>query len=130
MAAGSDFVRNRAQWLWGQRKSECVQAAQSESDLRPYAEMPPSRDGAAHNSFGDCGARGPIQGVCYLDEALALDARNQRSLIETAAEFGFSLIFASPAPLTTVRYCVPIHHRHGSSQISRLSWQVIEPLEA
>ena len=74
--------------------------------------------------------RRPIQGVCYLDEALALDARNQRSLIETAAEFGFSLIFASPAPLTTVRYCVPIHHRHGSSQISRLSWQVIEPLEA
>ncbi|OWJ95916.1 hypothetical protein B6S59_08285 [Pseudomonas sp. A46] len=74
--------------------------------------------------------RRPIQGVCYLDEALALDARNQRSLIDTAAEFGFSLIFASPAPLTTVRYCVPIHHRHGSNQISRFSWQVIEPLEA
>ena len=35
-------------------------------------------------------------------EPLALDARNQRSLIDTAAEFGFSLIFASPAPLTTV----------------------------
>ncbi len=74
--------------------------------------------------------RRPIQGVCYLDEALALDARNQRSLIDTAAEFGFSLIFASPAPLTTVRYCVPIHHRHGSSQISRFSWQIIEPVEA
>ncbi len=74
--------------------------------------------------------RRPIQGVCYLDEALALDARNQRSLIETAAEFGFSLIFASPAPLTTVRYCVPIHHRQGSNQISRLSWQILEPLEA
>lgn len=71
-----------------------------------------------------------IQGVCYLDEALALDARNQRSLIETAAEFGFSLIFASPAPLTTVRYCVPIHHHNGSNQISRFSWQIIEPLEA
>ncbi len=74
--------------------------------------------------------RRPIQGVCYLDEALALDARNQRSLIETAAEFGFSLIFASPAPLTTARYCVPIQHRDGSNQISRLSWQIIEPLEA
>ena len=74
--------------------------------------------------------RRPIQGVCYLDEALALDARNQRSLIETAAEFGFSLIFASPAPLTTVRYCVPIHHRQGGNQISRLSWQILEPLEA
>lgn len=74
--------------------------------------------------------RRPIQGICYLDEALALDARNQRSLIDTAAEFGFSLIFASPAPLTTVRYCVPIHTRNGSNQISRHSWQIIEPLEA
>ena len=74
--------------------------------------------------------RRPIQGICYLDEALALDARNQRSLIDTAAEFGFSLIFASPAPLTTVRYCVPIHHRQGSNQISRFSWQIIEPVEA
>ncbi len=73
--------------------------------------------------------RRPIQGLCYLDEALALDARNQRSLIETAAEFGFSLIFASPAPLTTVRYCVPIHHREGRNQISRFSWQIIEPME-
>lgn len=73
--------------------------------------------------------RRPIQGICYLDEALALDARNQRSLIETAAEFGFSLIFASPAPLTTVRYCVPIHHRQGSNQISRFSWQIIESAE-
>jgi len=73
--------------------------------------------------------RRPIQGVCYLDEALALDARNQRSLIETAAEFGFSLIFASPAPLTTVRYCVPIHQRQGHSLISRHSWQVLEPLK-
>jgi hypothetical protein len=74
--------------------------------------------------------RRPIQGICYLDEALALDARNQRSLIDTAAEFGFSLIFASPAPLTTVRYCVPIHQRRGSNQISRFSWQIIEPVEA
>jgi hypothetical protein len=74
--------------------------------------------------------RRPIQGICYLDEALALDARNQRSLIETAAEFGFSLIFASPAPLTTVRYCVPIHHRQGRNQISRFSWQIIEPVAA
>jgi len=74
--------------------------------------------------------RRPIQGVCYLDEALALDARNQRSLIDTAAEFGYSLIFASPAPLTTARYCVPIHHRNGSNQISRFSWQIIEPMDA
>lgn len=73
--------------------------------------------------------RRPIQGVCYLDEALSLDARNQRSLIDTAAEFGFSLIFASPAPLTTVRYCVPIHQHQGGNQISRFSWQIIETLE-
>jgi len=74
--------------------------------------------------------RRPIQGVCYLDEALALDAHNQRSLIEAAAEFGFSLIFASPAPLTTVRYCVPIRQRQGSNYISDRSKQTLEPLEA
>ena len=38
-----------------------------------------------------------VQAVCYLDEALALDARNQKSLIDTAADFGFALIFASPS---------------------------------
>ena len=53
VAAGSDFVRNLAQWLWGQRKGECVQAAQSESDLRPHAELPPSRHGAMRISVGD-----------------------------------------------------------------------------
>lgn len=73
--------------------------------------------------------RRPIQGICYLDEALALDARNQRSLIDTAADFGFSLIFASPAPLVTARYIVPIQHHDGHNQISRLNWQIIEPLE-
>ena len=73
--------------------------------------------------------RRPIQGICYLDEALALDARNQRSLIDTAADFGFSLIFASPAPLVTARYIAPIQHHDGHNQISRLSWQIIEPLE-
>ena len=73
--------------------------------------------------------RFPMQGICYLDEALALDARNQRSLIDTAAEFGFNLIFASPAPLTTARYCVPIQQHQGRNHISRLSWQIIEPLD-
>lgn len=74
--------------------------------------------------------RRPVQGVCYLDEALALDAKNQRSLIETASEFGFSLIFASPAPLTTARYCVPIVQREGMNLIGRSGWQVLEQLEA
>ena len=73
--------------------------------------------------------RHDVQAVCYLDEASALDQRNQRSLIETAEDFGFALIFASPAPLITARYCVPITSRNGSNLISRRSWQVIEALE-
>ncbi|MBR9830380.1 MAG: hypothetical protein GYB41_17390, partial [Oceanospirillales bacterium] len=71
-----------------------------------------------------------LHAICYLDEALALDGRNQASLITTAHEFGFALIFASPAPLTTVRYCVPIHHHQGANHISRDSWQILEPLDA
>lgn len=74
--------------------------------------------------------RYPIQAVCYLDEASALDQKNQRSLIETASDFGFALIFASPAPLITARYCVPITNSGGVNTISRRNWQVIEPLEA
>ena len=70
-----------------------------------------------------------VQTVCYLDEALSLDARNQKNLIDIAAEFGFTLIFASPAPLTTARYCVPITYREGKSHISRKSWQIFEPIE-
>lgn len=66
-----------------------------------------------------------VQTICYLDEALALDARNQRSLIETAKHFGFSLIFASPSPLATARYCVPIYHTNGQNHISRQGWQIL-----
>ncbi|MDL2357703.1 MAG: hypothetical protein QFF03_20810 [Pseudomonadota bacterium] len=69
-----------------------------------------------------------VQAVCYLDEASALDQRNQRSLIETADDFGFALIFASPAPLVTARYCVPISSQGGYNHISRQHWQVLEPL--
>ncbi|MCA6063766.1 hypothetical protein [Thalassolituus marinus] len=69
-----------------------------------------------------------VKAICYLDEALALDTRNQASLIETAAEFGFSLIFASPSPLTTARYCVPISQHQGRNHISRESWHILEPL--
>jgi len=39
------------------------------------------------------------------------------------------LIFASPAPLTTARYCVPILNRDGKNHISRQSWQILESLE-
>lgn len=73
--------------------------------------------------------RHDVQAVCYLDEASALDQRNQRSLIGTAAEFGFALIFASPAPLITARYCVPIASHTGHNLISRQAWQIIEPLD-
>lgn len=73
--------------------------------------------------------RHDVQAVCYLDEASALDQRNQRSLIETAEDFGFALIFASPAPLITARYCVPITSRRGHNLISRQSWQIIEALD-
>jgi hypothetical protein len=70
-----------------------------------------------------------VQAVCYLDEASALDQRNQRSLIETAQDFGYSLIFASPAPLVTARYCVPITSSSGYNNISHKSWQILEPLD-
>jgi len=70
-----------------------------------------------------------VQAVCYLDEASSLDQRNQRSLIETAEDFGYALIFASPTPLVTARYCVPITSRDGFNNISRTSWQILEPLD-
>ena len=70
-----------------------------------------------------------VQAVCYLDEASSLDQRNQRSLVETAGEFGYALIFASPTPLVTARYCVPITSHDGFNNISRKSWQILEPLD-
>lgn len=69
-----------------------------------------------------------IKTTCYLDEAASLDQRNQRNLIETAAEFGFALIFASPEPQITARYCVPIGTVNGKNYISQLNWQILEPL--
>ncbi|CAK2075028.1 Chromosome segregation ATPase [Vibrio crassostreae] len=73
--------------------------------------------------------RHQMKAICYLDEALALDTKNQANLIEIAEQFGFALIFASPAPLTTARYCVPIHQANGKNHISRNSWQIFEPIE-
>jgi hypothetical protein len=69
-----------------------------------------------------------IKTACYLDEAASLDQQNQYHLIKTAAEFGFSLIFASPEPQITARYCVPISTTNGKNHISQLHWQIIEPL--
>ncbi len=70
-----------------------------------------------------------VQLVCYLDEASSLDQRNQRNLIETAQDFGYALIFASPTPLITARYCVPIGSHDGHNHINRKSWQILEPLD-
>ena len=70
-----------------------------------------------------------VRTICYLDEALALDPANQRSLIDTADGFGFSLILASPAPLITARYCVPITTINGQNQISRHHWQRLDPID-
>jgi hypothetical protein len=70
-----------------------------------------------------------VQAVCYLDEASSLDQRNQLSLIEMAQDFGYALIFASPTPLVTARYCVPITNHDGYNNISRKSWQILEPLD-
>lgn len=72
--------------------------------------------------------RKTIKTACYLDEAASLDQRNQRNLIEIAAEFGFSLIFASPEPQITARYCVPIGTTNGKNHISRLNWQILETI--
>ena len=70
-----------------------------------------------------------VQLVCYLDEASSLDQRNQRNLIETAQDFGYALIFASPTPLITARYCVPIGSHDGHNHINRKSWQILELLD-
>ena len=50
-----------------------------------------------------------VQAVGYLDEALALDARNQKSLIDTDAEFGFALIFASSSSVATALLCADLY---------------------
>ena len=73
--------------------------------------------------------RHQVRAVCYLDEASALDVRNQKILIDMAEEFGFALIFASPTPLITARYCVPISRHQGYNQISQRSWQILSPKE-
>ncbi|UOA09583.1 hypothetical protein [Methylobacter sp. S3L5C] len=72
--------------------------------------------------------RKTIKTACYLDEAASLDQHNQRNLIEIAAEFGFTLIFASPEPQITARYCVPIGTTNGKNHISRFNWQILEPI--
>lgn len=75
-------------------------------------------------------SRHKVNTVCYLDEAASLDDANQASLISTAREFGFNLLFASPTPQNTVRYCVPIEKRNNKNLVTRMHWQIFEELEA
>ena len=60
--------------------------------------------------------------VCYLDEAASIDEQNQKNLIETAKEFGFHILFASPTPLTTVKYCIRIEKQNNKNIISSKQW--------
>ena len=71
-------------------------------------------------------ARHVTRTICYLDEAASLDDANQTSLIETAREFGFNLLFASPTPQNTVRYCVPIVRQGRRNLVTRQHWQIFE----
>lgn len=70
-----------------------------------------------------------IVSVCYLDEAASIDDENQKNLIATAKEFGFNLLFASPTPQNTVRYCVSIVKRNNKNVVTRKQWQIFEELK-
>lgn len=72
--------------------------------------------------------RNAVNTTCYLDESATLDSRNVRNLIETAGEFGFSLILAAPVAAPAARYCVPISRRSGRNSISRKDWEILDPL--
>lgn len=63
-----------------------------------------------------------VSSVCYLDEAASIDEFNQKNLIKAASDFGYNILFASPTPLTTVRYCVRIEKQNGKNIISNKQW--------
>lgn len=67
-----------------------------------------------------------VMSVCYLDEAANLDAENQRNLILSAKEFGFNLLFASPEPQTTARYCIAVGHIGNRNIITEKQIQILE----
>lgn len=70
-----------------------------------------------------------VTSICYLDEAASIDDENQKNLIATAKEFGFNLLFASPTPQNTVRYCVSIAKHNNKNTVSRKQWQIFEELK-
>lgn len=70
-----------------------------------------------------------VMSVCYLDEAASLDATNQKNLINSAKEFGFNLLFASPEPQNSARYCIAIERRGSANFITEKQWQILEEIE-
>lgn len=54
-----------------------------------------------------------IQLICYIDEGTNLDSKNQAKLIDAATSFGFSLVFASPQPISEAHYFITIQFING-----------------
>jgi hypothetical protein len=54
-----------------------------------------------------------IQLICYMDEGMDLDTKNQEKIIAAATGFGFSLIFASPQPISAAHYFITIQFVNG-----------------
>jgi hypothetical protein len=67
--------------------------------------------------------------ICYLDEAANLDSKNQKNLICSAKEFGFNLVFASPEPQNSAKYCIGIERKGKYNYITEKQWQILEDLD-
>ena len=69
-----------------------------------------------------------VMSICYLDEAANLDSKNQKNLICSAREFGFNLVFASPEPQNSAKYCIGIERKGKYNYITEKQWQILEDL--
>lgn len=70
-----------------------------------------------------------VMSICYLDEAANLDSKNQKNLICSAKEFGFNLVFASPEPQNSAKYCIGIERKGKYNYITEKQWQILEDLD-
>lgn len=70
-----------------------------------------------------------VMSICYLDEAANLDSKNQKNLICSAREFGFNLVFASPEPQNSAKYCIGIERKGKYNYITEKQWQILEDLD-
>lgn len=70
-----------------------------------------------------------VMSICYLDEAANLDSKNQKNLISSAREFGFNLVFASPEPQNSAKYCIGIERKGKYNYITEKQWQILEDLD-